>query len=276
MSMFKETAQDRILNRFAAKHRDVTASIHDYEQCSNTLFKVVATFSDADVTADRLSLAIAASLGNEFSVVEGSFRTIPKSGVPSAVGFVRANRHSMEATESALAGMQVMAGNILMSKEDESLWEIRSSGDAKYLVRQAQDDLSGLVALARVRTINVPKLSAIATMSPSANKEVIAYVDVESEEVVLAAVLGTVQDKDGNDMILAYAGGEDLVINPALMVESAFVGEAIKEIAAERGYDLPADLNSKDGQKKYWDVLFQYDTGYATMLKQMVDQHAAA
>lgn len=266
---------NRIINKFALRCATVTAAIHDSQQITDSLFKVIATFTTLETDSTQLNQAVAACLKNEMSAVPGSFRVISHAGVPAAVGFVRANRVSVEYTEEVAGKMKAMAKNILMSPEDESLWEVRSSGDSKYLVRQAGDNLADLVALAKVRAYNVPKLSAMATASLTANQEVVAYIDVATEEVAYAAVIGTV-DQDGKEMLLCYTEGrEEATIDPELVIESAFVGDAIKEIAAEKSYDLPASLHSKADQQKYWDVLFQYAPEYAQMMKDMVNQHSA-
>ena len=266
---------NRVLARMGARIA-VTANVHDHAELDTGLFKVVCTLTTDKADADAVRHAVAAALGNELSVVEGSFRVVPSAAVPAVVGFVRANNVSKPYTEEAASRMTVVAKNILMDKDDESLWEVRSAAGSKYLVRQVGDDLGQLVQLARVRAFNVPKLSQLVTSS-FGQHEYVAYVDKTTQTLKHGFVLGAVECEGDEDDLAVYSDiGDEIVIDPDTVVESAFVGDALKEIAAEKQIDLPANLNSREGMKSYYEAMFRYAPEYVTMLNGIIDQHAVA
>lgn len=266
--------QNRLLDKFLSRQANmVSASIHDFEQVSPTLYRVIATFSSRDWEAEKMGQALASCLGNEFSPVPGSFREVT-AGVPAAIGFVRANREVRELTAAVEGQMKVMAKNILMDKSDDSLWEVRSNGDSRYLIRQtAGDDLGKVMQTAKVRAYNVPKLAVMATASLS-RREIIAYVNYQTEEVHLAGVLASVDGEDGEQLEVLDENGETQVVDPNAVVESAHLKGEIEAIAAEKGVDLPANLNSKEGMISYYNTLFQYAPDYAKQLREIIDQRA--
>ncbi len=268
----------RMLDLVSARmNESVIANLHDSKQITPTLFRVIATLSTEKVDGTKIAHAISAALDNNMSAVAGSFRSIGHAGVPAVVGYMRANRESVPFTEEAASKMKVVATNILMSNEDDSLWEVRSSGDAKYLVRQRSDDLGQLVQMARVRAYNVPKLSHL-VVSSFGKMEYVAYVCAKTEELKHGFVLGMKEcAEDEDDKLVVYS--EDKVeeeIDPDQVIESAFVGESLKVIAAEKGWDLPANLNSKQGMLDYYGKMFDYAPDYKAQLDDIISDHSVA
>ncbi len=264
-------AQDNIVSAFMKRAPAVVASIHDYKQLSKTLYKVIATVSTDKCDTDQLRLALAASVGNEFSVVESSFRTVTGAGVPAVVGFVRANRASMDYETAKAQGFREVAKNIFMSKEDESLWELNTVGDVKTVVRKTSDDLDSVMASFRERSFNVPQLSQIEVGAVAPRMEYAAWVSTESESVRHGFVVGFVEVEGKEMMEVMCSDKSTEQIMPDQIIESAFVGNEFTEIAADQKWDLPADVD----MKTYYGLLYGYSPEYVKLLDAQIDGHAA-
>lgn len=260
---------DRVAAKFAEKAHAVTASIHDYQQITPQLVKVVATFSTLDASETQLNTALARLFGGNARPVEGSFRQLRGSSVPAAVGFVCANTIVKEYDSAEVASMKVLASNLLMSAEDESLWEVRSSGNAKYLAKQTQDDLSELVALAKVRSVNTPKLSSIAVASVQ-QSEFVAFVDKATLDMRYGFVVKASEDT----MTVVDTEGDEVEVDNETLVESAFLNGDDKEYAEKAGIELPAQ-GDKQAMIDYYREVYSYDKDYADMLVSIINQHAA-
>ena len=276
-------AQDKIVSTFMQRNPKVTASIHDYQKVTDTLYKVIATLSTFKADSDAIRMAVSAAVGNEFSVVEGSFRQVVNSSnsTPAVVGFIRANHESMDLATASAQGFREVAKNIFMNDADESLWELNTVGEVKTLVRKSSDDLGTVMASVRLRAYNVPKLSQLEIAAIAPRMEYAAFVSPESESMKYGFILGAV-DVEGDDDAEGADPAEQLEvmcsdksihrIPVTVLVESAFVGSEFKEIAAEEKWDLPANVD----QKTYYGLLYGYSPEYVKMLDEQIDGHAAA
>ena len=264
-------AQDSILSAFMKRAPQVVASIHDYEQLTPTLYKVIAAVSTDKCDTDQLRLALAKAVGNEFSVVESSFRVVTGAGVPAVVGFVRANKASMDYETAKAQGFREVAKNIFMSKEDESLWELNTVGDVKTMVRKTNDDLDSVMASARQRTFHVPRLSDMAVAGMSPRMEYAAWVSTETESVRHGFVVGEVEVEGASLLEVMCADKTVEQVKLSQIIESAYVGNEFEEIAAEKNWDLPANVD----QKTYYGLLYGYSPEYVKLLDAQIDGHAA-
>lgn len=150
-----------------------TVSITDYKMVSPDVARVMISFTGKQ-TPSKISASIADITGNQASVIENSFRLVSDS---AAVGFIRSNREIRALSKKEItAGYKSASANILMSNEDDSLWEVKSVGGSTYLARQDTENLEDLVtAVANYKTINAPKLQTLASVMPSRN-ELVAFV----------------------------------------------------------------------------------------------------
>lgn len=192
----------KMKRRVTAKVGQAVAKLYDFEPVTASVkegkaevFKVVATFSGFSETPAKKDLfnALASATDCKAAPIENSFRKIPSSN--SYVGFMAKN---YEVRVYEPEGMRVLASNLLMDETDNSLWEVRSNDDAKFLVRQQEDDLSDLVALASVKVANrnleVPVLSSLSTPVAREN-EVAAYVDEKTLEVSYGIILAANEEE---------------------------------------------------------------------------------
>ena len=275
-SNFKSRASDRLIASLMDRGISVTANIHDAVQVTPTLFKIIATFSTLSAEPHLLQQAVAASLSNDFSVVENSFRRL-KSQQQAAVGFIRVNTVSKPYDDTAVASLQLMrgdskqtAGNLLMDETDQSLWSVQASGDSKYLVRQAPENLSELVQMARVRAFNVPRLGQMALASLQSN-DYIAFVHPVTQEIAHGFKVA----EDADTIKVLCGVGETVDVNPDLVVESAHLGDAIVQHAVEAKIDLPDQAKSKSDMTSYYEVLYGKAPEFFTELKDIIQRHAA-
>ena len=246
----------------------VTCSIHDYQAVTPTLCRAVVAFNTLDCSESVIASAISRIFKGKAAAVAGSFRQLKGASLPSAVGFIRANNEVKPYDAKEASKMKVMASNLLMSQEDETLWEVRSSGNAKYLARQAPDDLSSLVVLAKVRGTMVPRLTQIA-QAPAQRDEFVAFVDTVAEEVCHGFVVASldtgciVLDTMGNEVEVAYE----------TIVESAHLNNDLKEYAAKAGIEAPIG-NDKAAMVEYYKEVYAYDPAYSQMMVEIINSHA--
>lgn len=271
-------------NKMASRLRKTTgaetfAKLHDFSPVAASamdpegpasLFKVVVTFSKP---ADKQDLyrAVAAATNNRVAPVEASFRHIP--GTSAYVGFVAHNSEVREYETASVEKMKVMASNLLMDEQDHSLWEVRSNGDAKFLTRHAEDDLSSLVSLASVRVDNrqfgVPVLSSLGVAAPVVN-EAMVYVNPKTACVSHAIIIA--ECEDGEIEAIDMDSLERVKVDPELVVEMASfnadeVMAEFPEVAAPDGYTAPT-------MEAYYKQVFGYDAAYWAEFKKILDSRA--
>ena len=258
-------------SKLAARLPRVVAGIHDAKPINKSLVKVVATFSTLDVDANQLQMALAKLFGEAASAIPGSFRPLRGSKTPAAVGFITANTVIVDYDEKVVAKMKVMASNLLMDSADESMWEIRSSGPAKYLARVQNEDLAELVQLANVKAFHVPMLNRVALASISSS-EFVGYIDTINNEMKYGFVV-----KAGDESIDVLPLGEDEAetIENDLIVESAHLNGADQELAAKAGIGQPSNASDKASLVEYYKELYAYDPDYMKQMVAIIEGHAA-
>jgi hypothetical protein len=174
MSQFNIT---RAYSKFRSKMRNsIHATLHDYEQTTPKLARAVICFNTDQGDHGDMYAAITAALDGKAVAVEGSFRQIHSHTLPTFVGFVRSNTEVLDFDEAQKRGMRAVASNVLMDASDESTWEVRHAAGAKLLVRQGVEDLSGVLATAKVSIQRTPVLSHIVNELPP-TRSFCAFVD---------------------------------------------------------------------------------------------------
>lgn len=149
-----------------------TVSITDYKMQTNTLAKVMVSFT-GNQTKDELRAALTEKFDGLAAPVEDSFRIV-KAGV--AVGFVRANKEVRVVDDRELrAAYRVMSSNIMMDNADKSLWEIREGKAGKFLARHGHEDLSELVNASVNRRQDIPAIRHI-QIAKAAPGEFVSFV----------------------------------------------------------------------------------------------------
>ena len=269
----------------------IQASLHSLEQITPEISRVVVDFTTESGNQIDRRLAIAALFDNQLVAVPNSFREI--SGYQfTATGFVTSKKEEREYTDEVASSgrYKVIAKNVMMDQEDESLWEVNSSGDSKYLIRHGEEDLSGLVALASLeqrtrsgRSINV---ASIVVPNISAG-EFVTYINPKTCELAYGYAVGyeSVTAKDENDedvevdelQVFDRESNDIINVDPHLVVESAEMnGDDLENMPEEERASMDEYSNSKEGMKAYYRKMFEYSPAYYQMMEQIIDGHAVA
>lgn len=181
---------DSLLRRFKER-AGVTAalSLSDFRQITPTLAKVVITYANCDrLSKSEIRAEIAHLFNNRASAVEGSFRALRTTSLPAAVGFVRINRESKPYVQKEVAGMRVLAANMLMDEQDDSLWNVRTTTDGtRLLCRQVKEDISELLETAAVHVHRAPELSHV--QSYALPGDMVLFVNPQTERVTAGIVV---------------------------------------------------------------------------------------
>lgn len=282
------------LNRVAASVGIIQANLTDEKKITDDIYRVVLCFNTSEGTKREKLLAIAKLFNGHAMPIENSFRALPESYQYSMVGYVSKNNEAIEYTEEMASSgrYKTVAANILFDESDESLWEVNSSADnsSKFLVRTGMEDLSDLVALAKLknevqrnRTINLSSIYNDAFVG-----EYAAYVDPHSCEVKYGYVIASdcVYSDDMQDSEIEALNNEPEVeildreslspvkVNPELIVQSAnFHGEDEDNLPkTETASEY--DMGNKESMKAYYKKLYSYAPEYYAEIDKQINEHA--
>jgi hypothetical protein len=207
---------------------DVHVSIHEYQVASaGDLAKVICSFS-RKVTRDEAQKALASKFFGRALPIEDSFQEVRSCSTktnPVVCGFLRPVKVVKKYSEEAASAMRTLANNIMLDENDKTLWQVKNtdSGD-KFLIRQDNEDLSELLALARVRSTSVPKVGSLVTVP--ARSEYVAYVDPYSQSVRSGYVVSSTRE---TTTILPLGGVETFECLNDLLVNIAYLNGADKD-----------------------------------------------
>lgn len=280
---------NRVVSRVAKNVGLVHASLMDSVEVTPQIHRVVVAFNTSDATPSQRYLAIANLFNNQAVPVENSFREIASGYKYTTVGFVSTNTESLPYTEEVAASGQytAVAGtcNVMIDQSDESLWEVTSSGENKYLVRKSQENLSDLVSLASLKneTAKYKNIPVGEIVSKAVKDEYVAYVDpitctVKYGYVVAEAEDYFMEDEEQPEPEVEVLDSESLdtvQINPELIVESA-------DLNGNDSDNLPAtetassyDSSNTESMKAYYKQLFQHAPEYYRELEAIINRHSA-
>jgi hypothetical protein len=264
------------LASIARRVNTFSVSLQDHQMVTPTLARVVLSWTGQQPDRSEVAASIADLFNGLASPVESSFRSLQSGPVSVAIGFVKANREVKEYTSEIAANQgryKAMASNLLMDREDQSLWEVHSGSTGKFLVKKGNEDLSELVHLATARKATLPTLAQVASV-PAEVQEFAAFVDPTVQEVMHGYIVGRADG--GKVRVLAFEGdGQDQEIPEDLLVEVVNLDgkdqEAAKikmsaEVAADRG-----------AMVSYYTKLFgSYAPDYLKNVITMIDSHSIA
>ena len=271
----------------------VHAKLHDYQGFGATkknpnpnMYKVIISMSSIQADKNQLTKAVAAVFDNLAAPIENSFRKIPNvHGHTYYVGFVARNREIKDYETASVEKMKVMAGNLLMDDEDQSLWEVRSNGDTKYLARHAGDNLEELVCMASMTTDNYavaqPEFARLG-VTAFQRGEFLAYVNPKTLEVSHGWVLADADTGESLDVLEfdeeKNPGELDRVqVDPEMVVESAYVNveqvDELKEFAATLKAQGGA-YDSPEAMKNFYEKVYGYDAAFWKEFKQILDNRS--
>jgi hypothetical protein len=247
-----------------------TLNVNDYEMVTPTLARVMLTYTgNVPQSHEEIRAEVARMLKGLASPVAESFRKV-KDGV--VAGYVKTAREVREFDQSAVTAgmMKEMAANLLMDKTDESLWEKKSGASGEYLVRQGNDDLSGLVHLATNKQLGQPTFAHLASM-PAESKEFAAYVSKETEEVEHGYVVASAS---GKMSVIPFGADETVEVQTAQLVEVINLdGEDAKAAGGMMAAEVAADKNA---MVEYYRKMFSYAPDYVQKIIDIITQHSFA
>lgn len=259
------------LQALARAHSNVAVSVHDHENLSPVVAKVIVSVSTDRCTKQEVANAVTVALGGNAAPVLDSFRLIPGAGCLALAGFVVKQPEVVYEDDERFKRMRPVTAGIMLDSQDQSMWDVRQDGGKTLLVRAGDEDLSCLLETASVRNVQAPRMASLATdVQPG---EFASFVDVNSGELrhgfVLAAAGGQVE--------LATDDSEVPVVTcTKSLVEIASLNGGELEVAASVGLDSKDfDSRSKASMLEFYKQLYGYAPGYVDEIKQQIESHAA-
>lgn len=240
-------------------------TIHEYEQVAPTIARVTMSVANYTNATELTDAAIQAVRGSA-APVRGSFRWLDAAKT-SIVGFMSAIRPAITFEPGKTPGYRAIAKNMFMSEEDQSLWAVKEGASSKYLVRQGEDNLTAVLASARVSpTGNQPRMRSIVSASVDAN-EFVSFVH-PGENVVQIDYGFAVQAKNDDGALLVVShllGGRNVVVPTNLVVSSHEVPRAdLPKIPADKVTAYKQTVTAASAQDAVLSPADYYRLAYST------------
>lgn len=239
-----------------------TISLTDYRMIKPTLARVIIS-TTGNLTKTEMADMLCAKLSYLAAPVEDSFRKLTKN---TAIGFIRANRQIREYNKGIEARYKIMSSNILMDKQDRTLWEIKSGPGGSYISRQGNEDLSELVEASTVSRSDAPRLAHV-TMAKAAPAEFAAFcTDTGAMDYGFVT-----RSNDKFAEIVSASLAEKIVVKNEMIASLSPV-----TIDRQVHNQILAKLNSEQKKKAadYWQALFSFAPEYAEQLVDAVNEDA--
>ena len=244
-------------------------AIQDFNMVTPTLAHVLVTTSgDITEAKDEVRAGIAQLFSGLATPVADSFRKVTAN---TFIGFVRSASDTREFAESEVANFKEVASNLLMDKEDESLWDVRKGTTGTYLVRHGNEDLSELASTVRRRQASKPTFSAIASVEAEP-KEFAAFIDVKSEEVEHGYVVES-NHKDGYVNILPVGGDALVKVEARCLID---VRDLQGADTKAMGIQVAAASLDANALIEYYRKAYPYAPDYVQSIIDMINQHSVA
>lgn len=237
-----------------------TINVIDYRIENPMLAKVLVSYTGT-MSKEQMRGLLAKRLDHKAIPVEASFKKI-REGL--AVGFIRANRMVRTPSPKEVnAGYRVMSSNILMDKEDRSLWEVKTGATGRFLARHVQEDLGDLVAASVQRRPDLPGLRHL-TIAKASRSEVVAFVDAAGD-VDHGFALATSDDKV---KVLSFSRRTPMTFSYDSVISISPVSIPKELHKAVAGTLSPAE---KSDEKTYYERLFGFDPDYMREVIRQID-----
>lgn len=261
----------------------VEATVNQYQLLAPTLARVLVTVTGHPKTVDDLRSAVRAAFQPEASPILSSFRLLEEVSQRTkvAVGFITPNRETKPYVKAN--HLKQLASNVLMDTNDESIWDLKRVGDQMFMCRQTTEDLSELLALARVRDVSIDDKVELSNLvgSIASEGEYVTYATVEgdmgygyclasSEDHVLVSNRNTGRiDKVDIEQVVtvSHMGGEDKHLFAAL----AKAGQKKPKVEAESGdIGISGDWSNLHN---YYKAVYGYDPEYFAKFEEIINAH---
>lgn len=233
--MFKNHFTGFDMESALAKVGAYSVSVRDHEMVTDTLARVILTYTGKLPSKEEARMCIAGLFKNMASAVEDSFRPLTTEGaVKSIVGFIKANREvrpwdPKNKAETAKFRVVASKSNLLMDKKDLSVWEVRRGASGSYIAKQGNENLSELVylATARVGAGVAPRFAQTASVDASP-QEFVGFVSTASEEMEHGFVIShspataktdKAEAKPSSMLVLAHGSEEPVAVLASQLVD---------------------------------------------------------
>ena len=242
-----------------------TLNIYDYQVKANVA-KVLVSYT-GDIGRDDFYKMISQKMKGLASPVHNSFRKM-REGI--ALGFLRANREVRVESDEVISKRykNIASANLLMDKQDDSLWSVEKGTSGKFLTRHGDEDLASLIQKAGYRRPELPRLSMINTASV-AQKDFVAFVSADND-VDHGFVLNAKTDKVD---VVSFDRLASVTINPESIISVASV-DIPEKLHALVSASLTEDQKKKE--KDYWTQLYGYGPDFLRETIKQVDESTFA
>lgn len=255
----------------------IVAMLHDVQEITPDLAKVIVSFNIDDGSQDENFNAIAGIFEGLAAPVEGTFRKLNNvNHAYAAVGFITRNTETRSVNTASLQKYRVMAGNLLLDETDQSLWTLKGDKNSRYLSRQSDESLAELVEKASVNKTSLSGNVNIASLVQDAHSkgEFVTYVSPKTLEFASGILLN--RTEAGMEIFNVLEDNTEIASNSNL-IESVHIDWRAK--AKEIGAAMPPAANnssSKAAEKEFYKQVYSYDPEYLAMIYNMIDEEAIA
>lgn len=241
-----------------------TINVNEAMMINANLAKVMIT-TTGNVDEDQIAETLCAKLQGQGALVEGSLHCVQASDIGNSyVGFVKSvsevrevDSHELQASYHSVLATNT---NVLVSNEDQSVWELKTGSSGKYLVRHQEEDLSSLVAAASNESELAPRLAKVSMQVP-ARESLVAYV-TDTGNVDYGFVTKTSQANQNVELISVEASAPRIVSTRTML--SAHAVELDADV-----YRLAAGSlteGDKDKMRQFYTALYSIAPDYLSEL----------
>ncbi len=254
----------------------VVAQLHDVQELTPELAKVLVSFNTNEGSQEENFYAIASVFDGLAAPIEGTFRRLSNvNHAYAAVGFITRNTETRSVTTANLQKYRVMAGNLLIDEDDQSLWELKGDKNSRYLARQSDESLAELVQHAGLSAKSLSGGVNLANLVQdiSSKGEFVTYVSPKTLEFASGILLNR---SEAGMEVFDVLNDTTEIVSLANLIETVHVDWSSR--AKEHGEALPpANRNTnKQDEKEFYSKVYSYDPTYLEMIYNMVDEEAVA
>lgn len=261
---------DKIVAGLTKKSNGLSLNVHDFQPINAQLARVVLTVNTLDVSSEELYHAVCAKFNEQVSPVAGSFRKLASTVMPAIHGFVARNNEVIPYTKESAGRFRQTASNILMDKQDESLWTMRKTASGTFLVRDVNSEIGELVQLAKSNSVRHQRVPTCASVVVPALEvgEIAAFVNPDVCELEHGYVIATLNE--GSHYEIATLGeSQSQPIASDLIIAAAFPNGTDKEAAPQVA--SVSNMMDKQALKDYYQKLWSYAPAYYEKFTQAID-----
>jgi hypothetical protein len=252
---------DAIVATLNKKNSGLSLNVHDFQPINSQLARVVLTVNTLDVSAEELYHAVCSKFNEQVSPVAGSFRRLASTVMPAIHGFVARNAEVVAYTKENASRYRQTASNILMDKEDESLWTMRKTASGTFLVRDVNSEIGELVQLAKINSVKhqrVPTCSSVVVPALEVG-EIAAYINPDICELEHGYVIASLNN--GTHYEIAALGEQESQAIPAdLIVAAAFPNDSDREASPQVA--APQSMTDKAALREYYSRIYSYNPSF--------------